>query len=131
MRFVPGWTGKPTRVMWYYGWQATWRDNNGVRAHHGRRRRLGVRELPRARQQHEFAGQRRKFHSDHGVPRGGCGGVHAQAIVATGRSLTSPGMAFSSGEYRQPDRGHDQNHQSNDSLNRLYPGLVESHAQSA
>ena len=34
-------------------------------------------------------------------------------------------------EDRQPDRGYDQNHQSNDGLNWLYPGLVESHAQSA
>jgi hypothetical protein len=37
-------------------------------------------------------------------------------------------MAPSSREERQPDCGHDQNHHSNDSLNRLYPGLVESHA---
>ena len=66
---------------------------------------------------------------------------------ACGRSLSAQRTARSRGcrkllfddrvglsaspEDRQPDRGYDQNHQSNDSLNWLYPGLVESHAQSA
>jgi hypothetical protein len=66
---------------------------------------------------------------------------------ACGRSLSAQRIARSRGcrkllfddrvglsaspEDRQPDRGYDQNHQSNDSLNWLYPGLVESHAQSA